>query len=1472
MTKRKESDIYAELTNIQNDNRHVSDDPSFARTSSGQSPDNEFALNRIDVDTNNPKYNKQNQYYIDMISNEKEILFENITGHGDSEVKISIKNQPIIQVLGDDKSTNNNPSTTENNNNIEKDRPKKKQRLISDEDDEISEHFLQNVDKTNFNNNENIFYKNTNISKENNIKHSHSKVLKILSTSAPLPTMQSVVGTTTRIIQNPLLLSSHSPSLLQTKVPPMPNGLIPIIPSFSERLISDTLPPQTTPILSIPKPYHINSTRSQITIIKDNPQSNKVRLMTETYLPPTITANFNGHDSGEAKHASGFANHEPRSGACAKAHVFGKAENMLRFANHELMSQTRLLLKPTNNLAKGQIVNSAQHVPRETSHDLLKANHELQHTRHIATHDADGSHTSSRRSPDDAHIGQSESLNHQALLQKSTSPKLPDTLSAEESKNQSTINKKEYEKKAPAHPEKFIYSGLIPFEITGIAKYMLSNPIVRNNFCMRPNPKSLTTSPNPRTIYVKNKNKNCFIYPDLPGHTYGKIYRGNFNTYYFCVSCGIGHKKIIPRFPKQEEFPPPPPPSINKKRTKDINKMIEKIKNVIHDSQNNIMFFFDKSNIDLIQVIYNTIMDKEEKENGNSNKQEQPQVNSPDEIQINESNVLFDDDNEEKKKEEEEECVEKIAIKQKGGTPPSPFIGPKKIHPSERYAKEVEKNVKDYMNHRYIETDFKWNFPDSNIVSIESNIIEFKKEENSFTVGAIKSPLGTGKSTAMEQHIIDLGYDAPDKCIVQPTPRIAFSKHMHHKYNTPNKKRKKIIPMNSYLNHKKKDIDLDIINKILIQLNSLKRLQNIGKIDLLILDELEALLSLFDSNLLEDPYQIFNMLLTIVEKSEKIICMDAFMGKISAAFIKIIENIKGKPIDFIHHYTVGIGVGKKFKFTVDSDLWRTWINTFLKSGKKLVIPTNSKKIAQSVKRQIEKDFPNIRIKLYTADDGDNSDFDDIHISWRDCQVLIYSPKITCGLSFIEPHFDIICPYFISNSCPAQECCQMIYRVRNYTANFIFAFIEDSTFSNYSRDIERLPTTSCGVHEYIQKSVAYFEKIFPTKQLDKRWKFKCRPIIKEGEKYNKETTPVEILDHKEPLYNLITTIKAVKNESKMDLLYSILILFVENGMEPVLITEFPHGEEVKKIDLNISNLDVEVAGILEADDATAMNSGPSLIGNPNKTKEEQSQLRRFILRVKYNVFTEKLIENWIKQFYADNYALSGPYIRNTNLYKYTGIALEKGWVDKKNLVDALTKFLTNERLNDIELTKLDKNHHIKYLSKIIEKEEGGIASDQELLGYDISKTLLWACNLDSFFDNKTQKLKDLEEIYNQRILELEYITEDIRKNESVYKEKISKNKLEFIKKISNCHLFKNIKKNKIEKLFKFNLHTINMFFVIPYGIFIYGIGNQNCYLKWPSWIDYKINNNEFSTFPIYDETLKNTNYGSKISKGQRIPNI
>jgi hypothetical protein len=82
-----------------------------------------------------------------MINTGKETLFENTKKHNDIEVKKSIKNRPIIQLLGDDKSTNNNSSTTQNiHNNVEKDRPKKKQRSTNNEDDtKPPEHILQDA-------------------------------------------------------------------------------------------------------------------------------------------------------------------------------------------------------------------------------------------------------------------------------------------------------------------------------------------------------------------------------------------------------------------------------------------------------------------------------------------------------------------------------------------------------------------------------------------------------------------------------------------------------------------------------------------------------------------------------------------------------------------------------------------------------------------------------------------------------------------------------------------------------------------------------------------------------------------------------------------------------------------------------------------------------------------------------------------------------------------------------------------------------------------------------------------------------------------------------------------------------------------------------------------------------------------------------------------------------------------------------
>lgn len=171
---------------------------------------------------------------------------------------------------------------------------------------------------------------------------------------------------------------------------------------------------------------------------------------------------------------------------------------------------------------------------------------------------------------------------------------------------------------------------------------------------------------------------------------------------------------------------------------------------------------------------------------------------------------------------------------------------------------------------RYFNPDFK------NLRIIEENsryisdILLDRKEQ----LILLDSPLGSGKTTAIKKLIKYNNY----KRVLIIAPRITFSQYIASDMETE-----------LYLNEK---VDL-CANKLTISMESLYKVKGKQNPQLLILDETEALLSIFDSPTLKDRRgDTYNYLVSLILSAKKVIFAGAFITQATIDFINHFKKSK----------------------------------------------------------------------------------------------------------------------------------------------------------------------------------------------------------------------------------------------------------------------------------------------------------------------------------------------------------------------------------------------------------------------------------------------------------------------------------------------------------------------------------------------------------------------------------------------------
>jgi len=182
--------------------------------------------------------------------------------------------------------------------------------------------------------------------------------------------------------------------------------------------------------------------------------------------------------------------------------------------------------------------------------------------------------------------------------------------------------------------------------------------------------------------------------------------------------------------------------------------------------------------------------------------------------------------------------------------------------------------------------------------------------------------------------------------------------------------------------------------RLIIQMESLNRLNMqtvVPGVDLLILDEVESIISQMSSPLFKDRSSAF---------ATFVCAMDANLGDRT---YRVLERMRGPDIT-LHCNEYRNATKDKWYYTTDINKWNLMMKQALGDGKKIVTPCNSKKKAEEIIAATKKNFPECKTKLFSGETSPQEKrqcFGSPNEEFVKYDHLAYTPTLTAGVSFID---------------------------------------------------------------------------------------------------------------------------------------------------------------------------------------------------------------------------------------------------------------------------------------------------------------------------------------------------------------------------------------------------------------------------------------------------------------------------------------
>jgi len=283
------------------------------------------------------------------------------------------------------------------------------------------------------------------------------------------------------------------------------------------------------------------------------------------------------------------------------------------------------------------------------------------------------------------------------------------------------------------------------------------------------------------------------------------------------------------------------------------------------------------------------------------------------------------------------------------------------------------------------------------------------------------SPMGTGKTYQVKEYI----KKANPKRVLFMSPRIIFSRNIEGDF--------KEFDFKNY----KDGGNLHNIDRLIMSVESIHKLEGVEPYNLLVIDEVETILSAFMSETVKHSNKCVDIFEYIVKTSGKVLLMDAFL---SNKTIKFCQDLLNDKKIIIRNNTIKPTARKAYQTSLNGLIKK--LLEFLQEGKKVVFASQSNNLAQNLVSDNQQFFKdnNINVKFYHAktDDAIKYECVDARKAWENTDLLIYTPTITVGVNYDVPdNFDYLFIVGCDRSTTVRDTFQSSMRVRHLKKNEIF---------------------------------------------------------------------------------------------------------------------------------------------------------------------------------------------------------------------------------------------------------------------------------------------------------------------------------------------------------------------------------------------------------------------------------------------------
>jgi len=553
------------------------------------------------------------------------------------------------------------------------------------------------------------------------------------------------------------------------------------------------------------------------------------------------------------------------------------------------------------------------------------------------------------------------------------------------------------------------------------------------------------------------------------------------------------------------------------------------------------------------------------------------------------------------------------------------------------------------INSRYIECD------DFNMeATLKNNDIVF-----------IKSPMGTGKSWTLKQIF------GKYKSILYLSCKRAFASAMTQEFKE-----------NGFINYDDMKNKGDIIDcdKIICSVESIQYCRNYY--DLVIIDESESIAdnltgAMFKKN---NPIEGAMTMYDIIYNSHKHLVMDAFISQRSFKFISDILDTKSKSIYYLkNEYKYKRRVFHEYTM---KESFINAIKTDLEEKKRVVVVSASKTLLL----QIINDCKSYNIKYYHSNEKLDLDCK-VNEEWKDCDLLIYTPTITAGISYDNNDylFDKLYIYSVNKgSTHFRNIIQAHKRVRHFNDNIIGVLLS----AGYKFNDQHTPIKMDEIEalEYKHKATLFGEETKILAECDKM------EYIYQIYLHNKLEENISQVQHKDFAYRYMKE-ENIINEKNENENYEFLPPFVEKI----------HYKKIPKISRDIRN-----------DYTDIMNTGGTISDDDRMKVLKYNYDNCYVASNIEPVITEEAFE----RFYKSKHHQKFNNVRELKTLVHRGVYEDK---------DIMNTMLEKDKINPLEF-KSEKYKAFEIVAKFFRNlgvmNEFNINPLQEFNSSDFNKCLVF----------------------------------------------------------------------------------------------------------------------------------------------------